>query len=232
MTFKIQTFGTSAFTSRMTRFSILAASAITLCFSSAEAAGLYSVTQDTQGVAPSIHVDVSDQIVSGAQTFVSSMAARGIGFLGNKSLNQDQRRMEFEKLLHDSFDMQTISRLALGRYWRTASVSQRKEYQNLFEDMIVDVYSRRFGEYDGQKLEVRSAKKAGKSDVNVVSYIVPASGPEIEVVWRARYDNGQYKVIDVIVEGVSMVLTQRSDFSSVIQRGGGSLDVLIEHLRG
>ena len=63
------------------------------------------------------------------------------------------------------------------------------------------------------------------------SSIIPNGGSKIKVDWRVREKNGQMKVIDVVIEGVSMALTQRSDFSSVIQRGGGKIDVLLEHLR-
>ncbi len=99
--------------------------------------------------------------------------------------------------------------------------------------MIVEVYARRFSEYDGQKLEVRSSRRENEKDVIVSSVIADASGgQEIKVDWRLRNKGGKYRVIDVIVEGVSMALTQRSDFSSVIQRGGGNASVLLDHLRG
>ena len=170
--------------------------------------------------------------VSGAQGFIESMAARGIGFLGNQSLGPDQRKAEFRKLLRSSFDMNMIGRFAMGPYWRSLSPAQQSEYQKLFEAMIVDVYARRFGEYNGQQLEVRNARSENNTDVIVNSFIIPAKGgEEVQVDWRVRNKGGQFKVIDVVVAGVSMALTQRSEFSSVIQRGGGDAAVLIEHLR-
>ncbi len=176
-------------------------------------------------------IAVSKSESQAAEDFVDKMASDAIAFLGNADLSDTQKQKKFRQLLTKSFDMSTIGRFALGRYWRTASAEQRKEYQSLFRDMIVDVYSRRFGEYDGQVLEIRSSRKDSEKDVTVQSFIVPETGQEIQVDWRVRYKNGQYKVIDVMVEGVSMALTQRSDFSSVIQRGGGELSVLIAHLR-
>jgi phospholipid transport system substrate-binding protein len=109
--------------------------------------------------------------------------------------------------------------------------AQRTEYTASFKKMIVEVYSRRFSEYEGQKLEVRGSRPEGTADVLVKSAIVPPSGPEVAVDWRVRSSNGQYKVVDVIVEGVSMAVTQRADFASVIQRGGGDVEVLLAHLR-
>lgn len=163
--------------------------------------------------------------------FIKSIADRGLGLLADKKMEEEKRKAEFRKLLHDSFDMKTIGRFALGRFWKTSSDAQRSEYLSLFENMIVDVYSRRFSDYNGQKLNVLKATPDGEKDAVVNSVIVPNEGPEVKVDWRVREKDGQYRVVDIIVEGVSMSLTQRSDFASVIQRGGGSIDVLIKHLK-
>ena len=174
----------------------------------------------------------SSSIEDDAKEFVSKLAKEGIGFLENKDITQEKREQEFRKLLQQNFDMKTIGRFALGRYWKTSTKSQQEEYLKLFEEMIVNVYSRRFGEYNGEELKVNAARPQGKADVLVLSSIVPQSGPEISVDWRIRKKkNGQLKVVDIIVEGVSMSLTQRSDFASVIQRGGGNVDILLSHLR-
>jgi phospholipid transport system substrate-binding protein len=98
--------------------------------------------------------------------------------------------------------------------------------------MVVNVYTQRFGDYKGQKFEVKSARPVGNDDVLVSSFIVPTDGSDnIQVDWRVRNRGGSIKIVDVLVAGVSMSVTQRSDFSSVIQRGGGKLDVLIDYLK-
>lgn len=166
----------------------------------------------------------------GAKQFIAKMSSDGIGFLGKEGLSQKQKEAEFKKLLQKSFDMNTIGRFALGTYWNGASAAQRAEYQKLFNDMIVRVYSARFNEYNGQTIEVGSVREDG-NDMVVTSHIVPKSGPKVRVDWRVRNRGQGYKIVDVIVEGVSMAMTQRSDFSSVIQRGGGNIQVLIDHLK-
>lgn len=166
-----------------------------------------------------------------AQKFISDMGDKAISFLSNSSLSQSQKEQEFRKLLTNHFDMNTIGRFALGKNWRNASPAQQKEYQRLFKDMVVEVYASRFNEYKGEGFDVASFKDAGSKDVLVTSYIVPASGQRVQVDWRVRNKNGDYKIIDVIIEGVSMSLTQRSDFSSVIQRNGGDFEMLLAHLR-
>lgn len=173
----------------------------------------------------------SETTIKGAENFVDNMTKRGINFLGDENMTKEEQKAEFDQLLNDSFDMETIGRFALGKHWRSASGAQQKEYQSLFKKMILEVYSARFSDYRGQELEVTGARAEGKADVLVNSVIKGHGEPEVSVDWRVRYANGQYKVIDVIVAGVSMGLTQRSDFASVIQRGGGNINVLLEHLR-
>ncbi|MCB1681783.1 MAG: ABC transporter substrate-binding protein [Rhodospirillales bacterium] len=193
---------------------------------------------DGRSVAPSLLVaaksaDAEDKLSQGSKTLIEDIASRGIGFLADKSLTQDKREAEFRKLLNDNFDMDTIGRFALGRFWRTTSDVQKKEYLKLFNEMIVRVYTARFREYNGQTLEVKATRKDGEgSDAIVSSLLVPNKGEQaVAIDWRVRLKNGKFKVVDIIVEGVSMALTQRSDFASVIQRGGGDVDVLLETLR-
>lgn len=167
-----------------------------------------------------------------AQAFITNVTKEGISFLEDKSLNEDQKKSKFRKFLKENFDLITIGRFALGKYWRTSTKEQKKEYLNLFENMIVDVYSRRFGEYDNQNIEVTKTRPEGKADMLVNSKIVQNSGPEVALDWRVRKKkSGELKVIDISVEGISMSLTQRSDFAAVIQRGGGNVDVLLDHLQ-
>lgn len=166
-----------------------------------------------------------------AQKFIDNMGKRAISFLSNEALSQAQKEREFRKLLRSSFDLSTIGRFALGRNWKVATAKEKKEYQRLFENMVVEVYAARFNDYQGQEFNVSGFRDNGKKDVLVTSYIVPDTGSKVQVDWRVRNKNGKHKIIDVIIEGVSMSLTQRSDFSSVIQRGGGNIEVLLAHLR-
>lgn len=167
----------------------------------------------------------------GAEKFIGDMATRALKFLSDPSMGQDQKISSFRNLLNDSFDLETIGRFVLGRYWKTSSDKQRQEYIGLFRKMVVEVYAKRFGDYKGQKFETRGARADGDKDTLVSSHIIPGNGPEVQVDWRVRYKNGQYKIVDVIVEGVSMSVTQRSDFAAVIQRGGGDVSVLLAYLR-
>ena len=214
-----------------TRTILLAAASMAIL--SGGSAAMASGHLDTGSAAPStLMVTVADtEAGASAKQFITKMGERGINFLGDTSKSQEAKKAEFSKLLNDSFDMNTIARFTLGTYWKSATAAQQQEYLKLFKKMIVNVYSKRFSDYEGQKFDVRSASVDGK-DTTVTSYIVPGNGPEVRVDWRVRQKDGGYKVVDIIVEGVSMAMTQRSDFASVIQRGGGNVESLLTHLRG
>lgn len=175
-------------------------------------------------------VSDQDELVKGAKSFIQSVADRGLSFLANDELSFDERKKEFRSLLLDSFDIRTIGRFSIGRYWRKATREQRAEYLDLFREMIIQVYSSRFDEYSGQDLKVTNARPEGKKDAIVTTKIVSENAADVIVRWRVRFSDNKYQIVDVIIEGVSMLVTQRSDFAAVIQRGGGQVDVLLEHL--
>lgn len=178
---------------------------------------------------PSSYILVSTN--TAAENVIKKLGEDAVSFLSNTNFSTAQKEKEFRRLMNANFDMQTIGRFTLGRNWRNATEAQKKEYQKLFENMVVSVYTQRLDNYQGQSFEIEGSQEAGKKDVLVTSYIVPQSGSKVRVDWRLRKKNGRYKIIDILVEGISMSLTQRSDFSSVIQRGGGDIEALLEHLR-
>lgn len=170
-----------------------------------------------------------------------SLAKKFIGDLGDEAISimaapasSDQRQKHFRTLLNQNFDMGTIGRFTLGRYWRSADAQQQQEFQSLFQEMILRVYSKRFEDYSGQTMSVVGARHEGKQDILVNALVESPNGQNVRVDWRVRNRGSEsrpkYKVIDVIVEGISMSLTQRNDFASIIQRGGGNVQALIDHL--
>jgi len=148
-----------------------------------------------------------------------------------EGLNEEQLTDRFRNMLNHGFDVPFIARFVLGRYWRVASPEQRDEYVDLFEQLIVQTYVDRFQTYSGETFEVQSGRRDGR-DIFVQSRIVrPGDAPPIKVEWRVRERGDHFKIIDVVVEGVSMAITQRNEFASVIQRKGGRIEGLLEELR-
>ena len=163
--------------------------------------------------------------------FVSGLAQRTIDVLLS-TRSQAEREAKFHELVDQAFDVPAIARFVLGPYWRTATDAQREEFQKLFETYIVHVSAVRFGGYSGEQLKVTGSRPEGDKTVFVKSQIVRVgNAPPVNADWRVVKTDRGLKIVDVIVEGVSMAVTEREEFSSVIQRGGGQVEVLLRELR-
>jgi len=173
---------------------------------------------------------VAQQAQADTEKFIASLGDRALQVLVVDSQSEAEREDAFRGLLSEGFDLRLISRYALGRYWRRATKEQRAEYAKLFEDFIVETYVARLSEYSGETLKVVGSRPDDQ-DTIVHSEIVRDGRPPIRVDWRVRNGDEQLKIIDVVVEGVSMLLTQRDEFASVIQRSGGNVEGLLARLR-
>lgn len=161
---------------------------------------------------------------------VTSLGNEALKVLG-KNVDPNLRVARFRQLFSADFDVPGIARFVLGRYWRVATPAQQQEFLKLFTDYIALAYSNRLAEYSGETLRVTGSRPAPDGEL-VSSEIVRANGqPPARVDWLLTPHDGAYKISDVIVEGVSMAVTQRSEFASVIQRNGGQVEGLITALR-
>lgn len=162
--------------------------------------------------------------------FVSEFAEKAISLVSDKDLSTEERREQFADLVQTYFDMPGIGRFLLGRYWRTASDAERDAYLKAFTDNIVYTYARRFDEYDGQKLTIDGVREDGRFDIVSSRIVDPASPQEYRLDWRVIDEQGGFKVVDIVIEGVSMSVTQRQEYASVIQSNGGRVQALIDAL--
>ncbi|OHC80205.1 MAG: hypothetical protein A3G73_10395 [Rhodospirillales bacterium RIFCSPLOWO2_12_FULL_67_15] len=172
------------------------------------------------------------QASPGAGQFIESLADKAVAALTDKNTPREERVRRFRVLLHDHFAIEIIARWVLGRHWTAASADERAEYLRLFEDLIVYSYVDRFTEYAGERLEVVKSLVVEGNDTMVYSTIVRANQPEpVEVDWRVRQRDGKFKIVDVMVKGISMGVTQRQEFASVLSRNGNSMSAFLSELR-
>src|SRR5579863_6547022 len=164
-----------------------------------------------------------------ARAFVGRLGEQAIQVLGPNA-TAAQRVSRFRELFHDDFDIPGIGQFVLGRYWRTATPQQQQEFLGLFQEYLVRAYSTRLAEYGGEPFHVTGARPNGDESV-VTSEVIRTNGSRIEIDWYLIGGVGHYKITDVYVGGVSMKVTERDEFSSVIQRNGGRVDSLIAQLR-
>ncbi len=168
--------------------------------------------------------------VAEAREFIRDLQDQTLSQLVGEEVDEAEREAKFRDLLRENFDVRSIGAFALGRYWRVASEEQRTTYLDLFEDLIVDVYAYRFRNYDGERIEITDAYAEGRRDVTVRTELT-GGGPPLQIDWRVRL-NGEPKVVDIAVGGVSLSLTQRQEFASIIERNGGQIEALLDALRG
>ncbi len=167
-----------------------------------------------------------------ASRFIDDLARDAISALRDEELTPEGREQRFEELFRRGFAIPTIGRFVLGRYWRQASEAQQERFLELFQNVVVDTYARRFREYSGETLQITGTRPVGDGgDVMVESEVVgPAGGRPVPVRWRVRAIDGEPQIVDVMIEGVSMAVTQRDEYNSIIQTRGG-IDALLARMQ-
>jgi phospholipid transport system substrate-binding protein len=161
---------------------------------------------------------------------INELGNRALEVLGQNA-TPAQRVARFHELFREDFDVPGIARFVLGRYWKTATPEQQEEFVKLFEDYIALVYSNQLAAYSGETLRVTGSRTSSEEAVVASEIIRPTGAPPVKVDWHLTDRNGAYKISDVTVDGISMAVTQRSEFASVIQRNGGQVANLIAQLR-
>ena len=141
------------------------------------------------------------------------------------------RRARVAAILRRSVDVEGVGRFILGRWWRTASAEQQAEYLKLFEEVLIRNLSARFGEYQGVRFTLGRSQARTEEDVLVSTLVERPGSPGFGLDWRVAEVGSQPKIVDVIAEGTSLRLTTRSEYSSVITRGGSNVAALLTAMR-
>lgn len=141
-----------------------------------------------------------------------------------------QKRAAFREVFLKATDINKIARFTLGRYARSASKEQLAAFTKAFTDNVILTWADRFDGYAGESVKFQSTRQ-DKNDFYVTSMLdVPNTENDIEVIWRINAKNDNLKLVDLVVEGVSMIMSYRNEYSSVLQQSGGDLQTLINLL--
>ena len=165
-----------------------------------------------------------------AKEVIQSLAGQALTELTDKSIPDEVRRKKFTSLMDQYFEMDVVSRFVLGRYWRSISKEEISEFSKLLQHYLALNYANQFKELNGDEFVVGNETENNK-DTFVSSQFVRADGPPVNISWRMREFNNQFKIIDVSIEGLSMGITQRDEFTSVIQKNGGDVSALTKALK-
>ena len=144
-----------------------------------------------------------------------------VAVLQNKSLSADQKRAKIEDTVKDYVDFETMSRLVLARNWSTLTDQQKKDFTEEFKQHLAVTYGKNVESYNNEKVQITGDRDEGRGDWTVQTKILrPAGGGDILVDYRLRQKDGTWKIIDVVIERVSLVSNFRSQFQDIMANGG------------
>lgn len=156
-----------------------------------------------------------------ARSLVQVIAEQGISDVVNAPIPHEQKIERFSDLFATYFDIPSIARFVLGRHWRSATPEEQERFVELFRQVNVYTWARRFKDYSGQELAVTNVQPDGDKGALVETRVEQVGGQQpLIVTWRLRERGDTFKVVDLIVEGVSMAITYRSEYGSVIAQHG------------
>ncbi len=169
---------------------------------------------------------------SEAENFVKNVTAEAIKDIINANVPQAEKDARFSTLFNKALDLDFIGQFVLGRYWRTATPAQRKEFIAVYRQLNVSTWSKRFDEFKGKEFVFKGTSPSKSKGQIFVNSVVPMDeGEPAKVDWRVREKNGDYKVVDIIIENVSLAITARNEYTAFIKNNAGGIDALIANLK-
>ena len=166
--------------------------------------------------------------VEPARQFIDSLGKQVVSIVRQSDMTASERKAKLDLLLRAGVDLPRIGRFVLGRHWKSATPEQRAEYQSLFAEYVLGNYIRLLGMYDVRAFSVQPTISIRGRDTIIHSKIERATGQLVDLRWRVRENGGVFRVIDLSAAGLSLAVTYRAEFSSVVASRGfdGLLDAL------
>jgi phospholipid transport system substrate-binding protein len=164
-----------------------------------------------------------------AITFVNSLADNVINNILTADVSQEEKMARFKSEFETALDLKNIGQFVLGIYWRKATAEERSAFLDAFMDFTTKTWADRFNLYQGQKIVFTGARNAEKKQLYVDSVI--QNNPPVEVIWRLKQKDNSYRIIDIIIEGVSMAMSYRNEYSSFLQTHNGDVSALTQELK-
>ncbi|MDP6977783.1 MAG: ABC transporter substrate-binding protein [Myxococcota bacterium] len=161
-----------------------------------------------------------DEATAEARTAVRSLVDRVLGELSKQGVDDDTKIKSLEKIVFGEFDFGTISRLVLARNFKKFNKEQQKDFENEFKVYLSRSYGKRLLRYANEKVDFRKARVEKRGDVTVMTMIIGGAADGIDMNYRMRNRSRGWKVIDVVIEGISLISNFRTQFKEIISRDG------------
>ena len=168
-------------------------------------------------------------LTAAPRQLINETATKIVSILAKKDQTTETRISEIESLAYEIFDFTTMSKLVLARNWKKMDKAKRKEFVVEFKRHLSRTYGTRLDRYEQEEVDVYGAQVEVRNDVSVKTRILGGQFDGAEIAYRLRNRRDEWKIIDVVIEGVSLVSNYRSQFKEVLN--GGSIDDLLVRLR-
>lgn len=155
-----------------------------------------------------------------ASAFITHLGRRIISLLSEPEKMGEKEIIAFRKIFTDALDMRLIARQVMGRHWRVSTEEQRQNYLRLFSEYVVQIYASQFSNYSGESFDVYKEQGAADDDRVVKTRIIADNGEITHVDFRVHKDGPRFRVVDVAVRGVSLLVAKRSEFDVIIRHKG------------
>jgi phospholipid transport system substrate-binding protein len=160
-----------------------------------------------------------EALAAGAKETVQSQIDKMLDTMkqpGFKDQPRDAQILEIRKIINEVFDYNELSRRTLGREWRKFTPEQRTEFIDLFQRILENVYADRILAYTHEKIEFGKETQLKKGRMEVESYIITTDNKKVPIFYRMSNKTGQWRVYDVVIEGISMVKNYRGQFRQIL----------------
>jgi phospholipid transport system substrate-binding protein len=168
---------------------------------------------------------------SQAADFLTELQEKAASRLGDASISSEEREQYFRQLFNENFNVPAIGRFIIGRYWRRVSDADKQAFLKVFEDAMVQRFLSLLAKNSKERFKIGTVTPHSERDVLIHSRIDRNGAEPYRVVWRVRETDGSFKILDIVAEGVSMAITLRSEYGSVLKNNGGNLPQLTDALR-
>jgi phospholipid transport system substrate-binding protein len=164
-----------------------------------------------------------------AAQFIEGLGQRTIAILENENTDPAEKEAQLRALFEEYVALEWVGRFVLGRHWRQANQEQRQAYLKYYKDFIINSYTDRLKQYTGQNFTITRTIPLEDEKYLLTMQILRPGEANVIVDYRLRKNGESFHIYDIVVEGVSLITTQRSEFDSVVSNRG--LDYLIAQLR-
>ena len=168
---------------------------------------------------------------SSAEAFVKKVTTEGIEQIVNSDVSMAEKDARFEKLFNEYLDLDYIGKFVLGRYWKTASAKQQADFIDVYRAFNIKTWSKRFDEFKGKSFKfVGTSPSSSEGQIFVNTTVDMGEGAPAKVVWRVK-DGKPLKIVDIIIENVSLAVTARNEYTAYIKQAPNGVDDLIKNLK-